>query len=168
MSDIRRANVIADPNEMKDLYKEQETFYTAQGMVFEQFEFDMFWAEFAAKENDIIFHFFLPTLSEEVSTDSAFFQGYWSMYFPQILSEDSKFYFKAGTERLNGIYVPDMLSYWFKATGYVNQVLDYKQYAETFLNWLDGNLAAKMYPELRVLFVHAVGGKIPKQMSPLP
>lgn len=165
MRDIKQSTENADRSVMGNLYKEQETFYTAEGMVFEQFEFNCFWAEFAQKENDIIFHFYLPSLKEEISTDSPFFRGYWLHFFPKMLVSSSSVYFKTDESRLQGVYVPDMLSYWFRAAGFVNTVLDFRGFAEGFLEYLNNDVELGMYPALRILFIDAVANKALQQKS---
>lgn len=100
-------------------------------------EYTSFVAEFAIKNGDLVFHFFV---TDEVNalTDP---KKYWLKTFPETLSATAEAYFKASFPKLRAAYTEEQASWWLQADGY-GLVLDPHRYSYKFLSELDSALDA--------------------------
>lgn len=101
-------------------------------------EYQLFRAEYAMKNRDLVVHFFLP--SSATGENAYQYRDWWLQDFPQALDEGSQEYFEAGPPRLMAKYTEELASWWFKAQGY-DHLLDPLAYLERFLTVLDARLA---------------------------
>lgn len=112
--------------------------------------FTTFLAEYACVDGDIVLHFFPPremyvqtpgTSTHRVLSD---FMLRWQREFPRVLSPTAEAYFKATYPQLAADYVPEMTSWWMRASGFA-RTLDPDSFIRGFLESLDQALDASAF-----------------------
>lgn len=77
-------------------------------------DYTTFTAEHAFDGNDIVFHFFLtPEITPEQGG-----KEYWSVTFPEALSEVAQQVFQAGYPQLRAAFTAEQDSWWMRANGF--------------------------------------------------
>ena len=98
-------------------------------------EFTTFIAEYAIKDDDLVFHFFLtPELDREPKDGPV--AAYWMRTFPLTLDTAAQTFFRATAPRLQAKYTAELQSWWLRAQGF-GSTLDPNELANRFLQALD-------------------------------
>jgi hypothetical protein len=79
--------------------------------------FAMFKAEYTFSNNDIVFHFFIPTDNALITRDAVY---YWMRKFPTVLDEVARGYWDVTYPRLKAAFTEEVNSWWLRAFGFVD------------------------------------------------
>jgi hypothetical protein len=111
--------------------------YGVSPLAFEEVDmYTTFKAEFAVRDEALVFHFF-PT--EEVNQRSNPI-GYWKGSFSSALERVAKEHFNLDFPQLKAAYSDELASWWLQADGAATRTLDPGHYAYRFLEKLDKEL----------------------------
>lgn len=99
-----------------------------------------FRAEYAVKDGDIVFHFFVPKQAEQHMSSPqgrAAWMEYWLQKFPNKLDPVARAFFNAEYPRLIAKYTEEQVSWWLKAQGFGRESSDPQALCRKFLEQLD-------------------------------
>lgn len=102
-------------------------------------DYTSFRAEFAIKDSDLVFHFYVTEEIQKLGDPHT----YWEKLFPETLQTVARQYFNSDFPRLQAQYVPEMASWWFTAKGFGLR-LDPQRLSYRFLDAFDSALDGEM------------------------
>ena len=106
--------------------------------------FASFAPEYAVDNGDLVFHFFLPEQLQPFA-DRGDVVSYWKDKFPRVLDPVTREHFAAEYPRIRAAYVDDygVNSWWMRATGFGDTLLDADSFVNRFYERLEKELNSK-------------------------